>query len=49
MSQGEAECPDALGSEAKWNGDGRAQYYFLRSHRVPFRSFIISAFELNAG
>ncbi|HEY7546779.1 MAG TPA: hypothetical protein VID27_17940, partial [Blastocatellia bacterium] len=32
-----AERAAALGSEAKRNGDGRAQYYFSRSQRVPFR------------
>src|SRR5262245_25044240 len=32
-----AERAAALGSEAKRNGDGRAQYYFSRSQRVLFR------------
>jgi hypothetical protein len=37
LSRNDAERPAALGSEAKRNGDGRAQYYFSHSHRVPFR------------
>jgi len=34
LSQSHAERPAALGSEAKRNGDGRAQYYFSPSQRV---------------
>jgi len=37
LSQSDAEQPAALGSEAKRNGDGRAQYYFSPSQRVPLR------------
>jgi hypothetical protein len=40
LSQSDAERPAALGSEAKPNGDGRAQHYFSCSRRVPFRIFL---------
>ena len=40
LSQSDAERPAALGSEAKRNGDGRAQYCLSRSQRVLFRIFL---------
>jgi NADPH-dependent FMN reductase len=38
LPQSGAERAAALGSEAKRNGDRRAQDYFSRWQRVPFRS-----------
>ena len=35
LSRSDAERPAALGSEAKRNADGRAQYNFSLSHRIP--------------
>src|SRR5215813_7038812 len=40
LSRSDAVRPAALGSEAKRNGDGRAQYYLSRSQRVLFRIFL---------
>ena len=37
LSRSGAERAAASGSEAKRNGDGRAQYYLSRSKRVPIR------------